>query len=365
MAKYEELVSHLETVPEDQTEVTLTMAEIEGLIEAALPSSARAAKGFWANRDDYTRSQLWLAAGWRVVDANLDAATVTFGRSEPRSGPTPRRREVTPRNDGLSWRTLLTQLNSQPEDVQQLSMTFGDMERLLGGNLPTACRRPSWWFPPVTSRPPFWNGSGWLPVCHGLDRGQVEFLRVGEQLSKRYPDPPQSPNERLADFLAGLPQQQVQVALTFSELEKIRDTELPPKAKTEQRWWANNSNGSQVAGWTAAGWKCDHAYLEGQLVVFRQQGTNPLHEIRRYVASLVNGSTTLGRPGSSTLAEWLRLCRQITWYFEGTVIYERSGAWLDGLPDAAMGTIEEDYDVCKRELTRYESRNGSTDQRTQ
>ena len=64
-------------------EVTLTVAEIEQRIGAALPPSARA-PAFWVNGPQGERNvRPWMRAGWRVARTNLRSATptVTFVRS--------------------------------------------------------------------------------------------------------------------------------------------------------------------------------------------------------------------------------------------------------------------------------------------
>ena len=81
--KYDPLTDYLTGLTAD--EVTLTFAEIEAIIGALLPPSARAAL-FWTNVPDSLRrsvqAQAWRRAGWRVarVELEADPPAVTFAR---------------------------------------------------------------------------------------------------------------------------------------------------------------------------------------------------------------------------------------------------------------------------------------------
>ncbi len=63
--------------------VTLTFAEIEGLIGASLPASAEQ-RSWWVNRTDggFPQMRAWQSAGWRVSTVRLRsvARSVTFVR---------------------------------------------------------------------------------------------------------------------------------------------------------------------------------------------------------------------------------------------------------------------------------------------
>ena len=79
-SKYAPLTAYLAALPAD--EVRLALAEIETIIGAPLPVSARGS-AFWTNRP--TRlfmAQPWVQAGWRVVRTEVYgmAPAVTFAR---------------------------------------------------------------------------------------------------------------------------------------------------------------------------------------------------------------------------------------------------------------------------------------------
>lgn len=67
-----------------QVELSLTFAEIEALTGKPLPASARAARGWWSNRDGQgtLQARAWIEAGYNVTDIDLDGERVTFRKIE-------------------------------------------------------------------------------------------------------------------------------------------------------------------------------------------------------------------------------------------------------------------------------------------
>lgn len=59
--------------------VKLTLDQIDKLLEAPLPESARKFRTFWANSDT-PQGRAWSSAGFRLADADLNAGTVVFDR---------------------------------------------------------------------------------------------------------------------------------------------------------------------------------------------------------------------------------------------------------------------------------------------
>lgn len=74
-SRYYPLFEHLKRAGDA---ITLRFAEIEALIGAALPASARAAKAWWSNRDSGTQAAAWMQAGYRVVTVDLAGEQVSF-----------------------------------------------------------------------------------------------------------------------------------------------------------------------------------------------------------------------------------------------------------------------------------------------
>lgn len=83
MGKYTPLTEYLRG--SDGAEVSLSFREIERIIGAALPDSARKHQAWWANSrtaDSHTWAHEWLAAGWLRGELDLAAETVVFRRLE-------------------------------------------------------------------------------------------------------------------------------------------------------------------------------------------------------------------------------------------------------------------------------------------
>jgi len=84
----------------------------------------------------------------------------------------------------------------------------------------------------------------------------------------------------------------------------------------------------------------------------RAAGTN--RRIRRYVAYLQQGLPVpqAERPGSGTLADWIRQCKRAGLYEDGRLLYERGGLDLDQLSEEQQVAVEEDYQTCMRLIAR-------------
>ena len=83
--KYAPLGRYLTGQPPDVRELMLTLSEIERIIDAPLPRSARTWVA-WSNSPRTTaHAWVWLDAGWRVRRLNWRLAdpTVTFVRQVP------------------------------------------------------------------------------------------------------------------------------------------------------------------------------------------------------------------------------------------------------------------------------------------
>ena len=83
--RYAPLTDWLQSQPGRINQVPLTFNQIEEIIGADLPDSARVFRGWWANDSvGHTHSQLWLDAGWRTSYINLSEGRVTFNRIKER-----------------------------------------------------------------------------------------------------------------------------------------------------------------------------------------------------------------------------------------------------------------------------------------
>lgn len=83
--RYAALADWLQSQPGKVDQVQLSFNQIEEIINADLPASARNHRAWWANDSvGHTHSQLWLDAGWRTTYINLSEDKITFSRIRER-----------------------------------------------------------------------------------------------------------------------------------------------------------------------------------------------------------------------------------------------------------------------------------------
>ncbi len=76
-SKYQPLLEYLQR--SDRAQVTLTFAEIEALMQEALPDSARSKRPWWSNRrKGALQAAAWMNAGYLVTDVDFAQGQVTF-----------------------------------------------------------------------------------------------------------------------------------------------------------------------------------------------------------------------------------------------------------------------------------------------
>lgn len=76
-SKYYPLFRHLQESGRDQ--LTLTLDEIEQMMDAALPSGARSKRSWWSNRKSgAVQATAWMEAGYLVDEIDLQAEQITF-----------------------------------------------------------------------------------------------------------------------------------------------------------------------------------------------------------------------------------------------------------------------------------------------
>src|SRR6187399_841696 len=65
------------------------------------------------------------------------------------------------------------------------------------------------------------------------------------------------------------------VPMTFAEIEKVLDLQLPP-SKQYPAWWSNNpSNNTMTREWLDAGYETESVDIAGQKLVFRRVRKHP------------------------------------------------------------------------------------------
>lgn len=66
-------------------------------------------------------------------------------------------------------------------------------------------------------------------------------------------------------------QHATEVVMTFSEIERVVGTKLPPSAYRHRPWWSNNARNSVMTKvWLNAGYEASRVDMEGQKLVFKR-----------------------------------------------------------------------------------------------
>jgi len=90
--KYSPLSRHLARRARFTRRVTLSFAEIEGIIGDNLPFGALRNREWWTNTPSSAQGQAWMNVGWRAQDVNMSGRSVTFVRVAGSETPIPRKR---------------------------------------------------------------------------------------------------------------------------------------------------------------------------------------------------------------------------------------------------------------------------------
>ncbi len=250
------------------------------------------------------------------------------------------------------YEPLKDYLHCREKSERTLTLSFDDVERILGQSLPFTARvdRP-WWANTRSS----YHAIRWLDVGWKVDKvdllgTNVTFTRInGDRVLKTT----QVRYENLCRFFQQVPPQQEQIAFTFNELAAVIGGKLPDTALSDRSWWANTSSSPQGPSWMKAGWKVENVFLIAGIVTFRRKGGNPVKNIPQYIEKILNNPSDIIHPAPRTLVEWIRFCKRMGWYFQGVILYEKGGLNMDSLSESECAEVDEDYAVCKRELNRY------------
>lgn len=72
----------------------------------------------------------------------------------------------------------------------------------------------------------------------------------------------------LGDWLAGQARDS-ELAMSFTEVERLIGGRLPPSARKHPAWWANDETHVQAKAWINAGWAVDVAHPWAEQVRLR------------------------------------------------------------------------------------------------
>jgi hypothetical protein len=74
----------------------------------------------------------------------------------------------------------------------------------------------------------------------------------------------------LGEFLSS--QAVAEVPMTFTEIERVTGSKLPPSAHKHRPWWSNNPKNSVMTKvWLDAGFETERVDMAGQKLVFRRR----------------------------------------------------------------------------------------------
>lgn len=82
--KYTPLENYLRNLPESQSEVMLRFEEIEGILNAKLPSSAYEDRRWWDHETEgnHVNKRAWTNAGWKIASLDVNKKRVKLTRIE-------------------------------------------------------------------------------------------------------------------------------------------------------------------------------------------------------------------------------------------------------------------------------------------
>jgi hypothetical protein len=80
----------------------------------------------------------------------------------------------------------------------------------------------------------------------------------------------------LENYLRNFPASQMEVKLSFEQIEKILNVKLPSSAYEDRRWWDHETEANHVTAraWSNAGWKIESLDVDAKWVRFIRDNTN-------------------------------------------------------------------------------------------
>lgn len=143
MGKYEPLADYLREIKDDSWDASF--ADIEGILRAPLPPSAREHRAWWANqhRGNHSQAKGWLSAGWETREIDQRRGRIRFERTRPGS----QRSEVASDQDLWDQAERMCGITNRAE-LERAAVTAliqreaGRRLAALGGSMPDAWAAP-------------------------------------------------------------------------------------------------------------------------------------------------------------------------------------------------------------------------------
>ncbi len=228
------------------------------------------------------------------------AAPTAAPTVEPASPQRRRRRDRSMQGVPLEERSVLAQrtqkydplwryLETLDRDLGELTLTFDQVDKVLGFPLPASARTyREWWANPTrahtNTHAQSWLRAGWKVDSANMTEGWVRFRRRHrgepphrkgtEERSERKPRGlANSKYDPLRRHLLSIEPDTGDVTFPFSALEQLLGFPLPASARKYQAWWANSPRPEQhphAQSWLRAGWRVDGVNLKAEQVRFRR-----------------------------------------------------------------------------------------------
>ena len=80
----------------------------------------------------------------------------------------------------IKYRPLDEWFRVRPDSEKQVTLSFDQVEEILGAPLPSSSIKPSWWtnvYPKIQSHRTSWLNYGWLVVEYDQQSKKVKFVR--------------------------------------------------------------------------------------------------------------------------------------------------------------------------------------------
>jgi hypothetical protein len=133
--------------------ITFSFKELEQKLQIPLPSDAYQQKEWWRNELS-EQGEMWIMAGWKVIQIDLIEQVVVFARDEGILLKTVNKR--------TSWSNLKDFFSKLPEKQNQIYLTFEELGKIRGTKLPdTAFRDRTWWANTKGSQGSAWLSAEW------------------------------------------------------------------------------------------------------------------------------------------------------------------------------------------------------------
>lgn len=201
MGKYEPLGHFL--LKQNSEFLALSFSEIEQLLGRKLPASSREHRAWWSNNpQNNVMTREWLNAGYETESVDLGAEKLVFRKVKARV-PNPESSSNLKGRVGGKYRPLGDYLKRQ--DEERISMTFSEIEDIIGSNLPGSKIYPAWWSnnPGNNTMTQEWLNAGYYTVSVDTAGAKLIFKRIQGSAGADHKSEQELPDHPIWGSMAG------------------------------------------------------------------------------------------------------------------------------------------------------------------